>query len=49
MREELEQAKVTLHNANDIADIKSNPVVDSVLMPCGPASLDTRQNKRIAK
>lgn len=33
MLEELEQAKVLLHNANDIADIKSNPVVDAVLMP----------------
>lgn len=33
MKEELEQAKVSLKNVNDIADIKRNPVVESVLMP----------------
>lgn len=32
MDEKLEQAKVSLNNANVIDDIKSNPVVDSVLM-----------------
>lgn len=32
MNEDLELAKVSLRNANDIADIKSNPVVESVLM-----------------
>ncbi len=31
--EELELAKVSLENANTYADIKSNPVVESVLMP----------------
>lgn len=33
MNEELEVAKVELKNANDFVDIKSNPVVDNVLMP----------------
>lgn len=32
MNEELEQAKVALQNANNIADVKANPVVESVLM-----------------
>lgn len=33
MNEELEQAKVSLKNINDIADIKSNPVIEAVVMP----------------
>ena len=33
MNEELELAKLSLKNANDYADIKSNPVVELVLMP----------------
>ena len=33
MNEELELAKVSLKNANNYADIKGNPVVESVLMP----------------
>lgn len=32
MNEELEQAKLSLQNANDFVDIKGNPVVSSVLM-----------------
>lgn len=33
MNEEFEVAKAELHNGNEMADIKSNPVVDSLLMP----------------
>lgn len=33
MNESLEQAKAALHNAKDVANVKSNPVVESVLMP----------------
>lgn len=33
MNDNLEQAKIKLHNIDEIADIKSNPVVESVLMP----------------
>lgn len=32
MDEKLEQAKLSLKNANVIADIRNNPMVDSVLM-----------------
>lgn len=33
MSRDLEQTKIALHNINEVADIKGNPVVDSVLMP----------------
>ena len=33
MGRDLEQAKIELHNINEVAYIKGNPVVDSVLMP----------------
>lgn len=33
MSDKLEQAKIELHNINEMADIKSNPVVESFLMP----------------
>lgn len=33
INEEFEVAKASLHNGNEIADIKSNPVIESVLMP----------------
>lgn len=33
MNEELEVLKASLQNVNELADIKSNPVVESVLMP----------------
>lgn len=33
MNEEFEQEKISLNNVNQIADVKGNPVVDSVLMP----------------
>lgn len=33
MNEELEIKKAGLHNINEISDIKSSPVVDSILMP----------------
>lgn len=51
--EELELAKASLHNANDIADIKGNPIVDSVLMPLVRSvpiigdMIDTSMNKVI--
>ena len=32
MSEELEQAKLSLHNARELVDIKNNPIVDSVLL-----------------
>ena len=32
MNEELEQAKLSLQNMNDLVDIKGNPVVSSILM-----------------
>ena len=53
MNEELELAKVSLKNANDYADIKSNPVVESVLMPIVKAvpvigdMIDSSMNKVI--
>lgn len=53
MNEEFELAKVTLQNATDIADIKSNPVVDSGLMSVVKAipvigdMLDSSTNKLI--
>ena len=33
MNGKLELAKVSLKNVNDYADIKSNPIVESILMP----------------
>lgn len=33
MNDSLEQAKIELCNINEMADIKANPVVDSILMP----------------
>lgn len=33
MSDKLEQAKIELHNINEMADIKGNPVVESFLMP----------------
>lgn len=53
MNEELELAKVLLKNANDYADIKNNPVVESVLMPMVKAvpvigdMIDSSMNKVI--
>ena len=53
MNEELELGKVSLKNANDYADIKSNPVVESVLMPIVKAvpvigdMIDSSMNKVI--
>lgn len=53
MNEELELTKVSLKNANDYADIKSNPVVESVLMPIVKAvpvigdMIDSSMNKVI--
>ena len=53
MNEELELAKVSLKNANDYADIKSNPIVESVLMPIVKAvpvigdMIDSSMNKVI--
>lgn len=53
MNEELELAKVSLKNANDYADIKNNPVVESVLMPMVKAvpvigdMIDSSMNKVI--
>ena len=32
MNEDFELAKLSLHNANDLIDIKENPVVDAVLL-----------------
>lgn len=32
MNEDFELAKISLHNANDLIDIKENPVVDAVLL-----------------
>ena len=53
MNEELELAKVSLKNANDYTNIKSNPVVESVLMPIVKAvpvigdMIDSSMNKVI--
>ena len=53
MNEELELAKVSLKNANAYVDIKSNPVVESVLMPIVKAvpvigdMIDSSMNKVI--
>ena len=33
MSDNLEQIKIELHNIDEMADIKNNPVVESVLMP----------------
>lgn len=33
MSDKLEQAQIELRNINEMADIKSNPVVESFLMP----------------
>ena len=32
MNEDFELAKLSLHNSNDLIDIKENPVVDAVLL-----------------
>lgn len=53
MGRDLEQAKIELHNINEVADIKGNPVIDSVLMPVIKAvpvigdMIDSSMNKTI--